>query len=63
MSKHWIGFKQPCFEMFKEVTMKVVMERNTDETLRSQNLIIIRNFQYWPKFLAPNIKYVYFEVP
>ena len=24
MSKHWIGFKQPCFEMFKVVTMKVV---------------------------------------
>ena len=34
--------------------MKIVVEtlRNSKETLSTQNLIILRNFQYWPKFLV-----------
>ena len=36
------------------MNMKIVMEafRNSQETPSTQNLIILRNFQCWPKFLV-----------
>ena len=39
----------------------VVMEslRNSLETMSTENLIIVRNIQYWSKFLVSYEKYVY----
>ena len=34
--------------------MKIVMEplRNSQETLSTENLMFLRNFQYWPRYLS-----------
>ena len=57
MSKHYKNFKQHCFETFAReqvVNRKTVVEllRNSYETLGTQILLILRNFQYRPKFLV-----------
>ncbi len=51
------------FTRSQVVNMKIVMEplRNSKETLSTQNLIILGNFQYWTKFLVSYKKYVYFK--
>ena len=45
------------------MNMKIVMEplRNSEESLKTQNLIMQRNFQCMLKFLVPYKKYVHFK--
>ena len=48
---------KPCFKIFTRgqvVNKMIVMKpsRNLLETRSGQNLILLRNFQYWPKFLV-----------
>ena len=59
MSKHWKGFKKHCFAMFMRepvLNMKTAMEtlRNSLSlgTSSNQNLMILKNFQYWSKVLV-----------
>ena len=54
MSLELRGFNKHCFEIFRRaqvVHMKIIMK-----TLSSQNLIILRNFNYWPKFFVSYTK-------
>ena len=57
MPKHQKALKKPYFEMFSGVqlvNMKIVMEplRNCQGAPSTENLIILRNFQCWLKFLV-----------
>ena len=57
MYKHSKGLNKPCSEVLTRVQvvdMKIVMGnlRKSYDAPSGENLIILRNFQYWPKFLV-----------
>ena len=61
MSKHWKSFKNivsKCSQGQQEVNMESNMEllRKSYETFSTKYLKILRNFQFWPKFLANHYK-------
>ena len=52
MSKHWKGFKQLYFEIYSGHEDNYGTFKQFVSTLNAENLLILRSFQFWLKFLV-----------